>query len=113
MIGELLDRRCRDDGVVAGSQHQDRLANLRGIVGGAEAAHRLKRCVSPRHRRCADAERRVFFEYSGIAGVTHGIAGQRIADERRRSGQFAAAAGNVAAALPGEPQHPQQRARKK
>src|SRR2546430_7390119 len=28
MIGELLDRRRRDDGVAAGGQHQDRLTNL-------------------------------------------------------------------------------------
>src|SRR5258705_12765576 len=32
VIGELLDRRRRDDGVVAGGQHQDRLPDLRGVV---------------------------------------------------------------------------------
>src|SRR3984893_14756372 len=51
MIGELLDRRGRDDGVVAGGQHQDRLANLRGIVGSTEAAHRAEGGIGPGYRR--------------------------------------------------------------
>ena len=37
MIGELLDRRGRDDGVVAGGQHQDRLADFGGIVAARKA----------------------------------------------------------------------------
>src|SRR5258708_39200517 len=42
MIGELLDRGRRDDGVVAGSEHQQRLADLRGIVGSTKTLHRLE-----------------------------------------------------------------------
>ena len=42
MIGELLDRRGRDHGVVAGGQHQDRLADFQRIVGGAKTVHRRK-----------------------------------------------------------------------
>src|SRR5437899_6314666 len=39
VIGELLDRRGRDDGVVAGGEHQDRLADFRWIIRRAEAVH--------------------------------------------------------------------------
>src|SRR5437899_784216 len=39
VISELLDRRGRDDGVVAGGEHQDRLADFRWIIRRAEAVH--------------------------------------------------------------------------
>src|SRR4030088_982064 len=49
MICELLDRRRRDHGVVAGGEHQDRLADLRWIVRSTEAAHRRERGIGPGH----------------------------------------------------------------
>src|SRR6185437_15655870 len=43
MIGELLDRGGRDHLVVGGCQHQDRLADLRGIIHLAKRVHGAER----------------------------------------------------------------------
>src|ERR1700744_3470982 len=40
MIGELLDRRRRHDGVVRGGQHQDRLGGFQGVNGTPQAGGR-------------------------------------------------------------------------
>jgi hypothetical protein len=40
MINELLDRRRRNDAVIAGRQHQDRLADPRRIMHRAEGVQR-------------------------------------------------------------------------
>ena len=85
MIGELLDRGGRDDGVVAGG---DASGSAGGSATDNSTARKpciaLKGGIGPRHRRRRDSQRRVFLEDRGVAGEAHGIAGEGIVDERRR-----------------------------
>jgi hypothetical protein len=74
MIGELLDRRRRNNRVIARRQHQDRLANPRRVMHRAEGVHGAEGGVRPGHRWSGDAERRIFIEDRRVTRITDGIA---------------------------------------
>src|SRR5262249_33964950 len=70
---EAFDRRCRDNFVPAGRDHQDRLTNARRIRWLGEQAHLTKRCVRPSDRRRTKAKRRFLLQDRGIARITDRI----------------------------------------
>ncbi len=111
MIGELLDRRRRNDAVVTGGQHQDRLADPRRIMHRAEGVHRAECAVRPGHGWGCDAQRRILLEDRRVARIADGIAGHGITDERHHPDQFVAAAGDVVGPLSREAQSSANKAR--
>ncbi len=112
VIGELLDGGRRHNGIVARGQHQDRLADVRGIIHLAKLHHRLECRIGPGDRRRRDAERRGFLVDRGIARIAHGIGCHRIADEGRGVDQRAVAARHIVAAHAQPAQRPHQHARR-
>ena len=95
----------RHDGVPAGGDDEDRLADAAGKLGSSMRAHGAKRSVAPGDRRSAEGERRLRLKDGRVAGKAHRDPSSGISGEGTQIKNAVIAAWHIHAAEAAEPHH--------